>query len=117
MRRIAYTADYPTAPKAWNGTSRTDQGTSTIKVSQKAWRGKIQDFLKTKNGKREIDLHSSVAAMLKDFIGERNQGLLFQSRNGKPLSQSNILRRSLHPILVKLNQPRRYVPSVRQDQT
>ncbi len=44
--------------------------------------------------------------MLKDFIGERNQGLLFQSRNGKPLSQSNILWRSLHPILVKLKQPK-----------
>jgi len=79
---------------------------STIKICQKVWRSKIQDFLKTKNGKREIDLHSSVAAMLKDFIGERNQGLLFQSRNGKPLSQSNILRRSLHPILVKLKQPK-----------
>ena len=62
--------------------------------------------MKTKNGKREIDLHTSVAAMLKDFIGERNSGLLFQSRNGKPLSQSNILRRSLHPILAKLNQPK-----------
>jgi integrase len=79
---------------------------STIKICQKAWRGNIQDFLKTKNGKREIDLHSSVAAMLKDFIGERNQGLLFQSRKGKPLSQSNILRRSLHPILVALGQPK-----------
>jgi integrase len=79
---------------------------STIKICQKVWRGKIQDFLKTKNGKREIDLHSSVAVMLKDFIGERNQGLLFQSRNGKPLSQSNILRRSLHPILVALGQPK-----------
>ena len=44
--------------------------------------------------------------MLKDFIGERKSGLLFQSRNGKPLSTSNILRRSLHPILVKLNQPK-----------
>jgi integrase len=79
---------------------------STIKICQKVWRHHIQDFLKTKNGKREIDLHSSVAAMLRDFVGERTSGLLFQTRNGKPLSQSNILRRSLHPILVKLNQPK-----------
>jgi integrase len=79
---------------------------STIKINQKAWRGKIQDFLKTKNGKREVDLHSSVAAMLKDFIGERMSGLLFCSRTGKPLGQSNILRRSLHPILVALGQPK-----------
>ncbi len=79
---------------------------TTIKIHQKVWRGTIQDFLKTKNGKREIDLHSSVAAMLKEFIGERTSGLLFQTRNGKPLSQSNILRRSLHPILVALGQPK-----------
>ena len=80
---------------------------STIKVHQKAWRGQLHDFLKTDNGKREIDLHPTVAAMLKDFIGERRgDGLLFRSRTGKPLSQSNILRRCLHPILAILNQPK-----------
>ncbi len=76
---------------------------STITICQKAWRGQIHDFLKSEAGKREIDLHSTVAATLKDFIGERTSGLLFCSRTGKPLSQSNILRRSLHPILAKLN--------------
>ena len=80
---------------------------STIKIHQKAWRGQLHDFLKTDNGKREIDLHPEVAAMLKDFIGERHgDGLLFRSRTGKPLSQSNILRRWLHPILAVLNQPK-----------
>ena len=45
--------------------------------------------------------------MLKDFLGERRgDGLLFRSRTGKPLSQSNILRRWLHPILAILNQPK-----------
>ena len=79
---------------------------STIQVEQKVWRGKTQTFLKTLNGRREIDVHSSVAAMLKEFIGDRTHGLLFQSKRGKPLSQSNILRRSLHPILAKLKQQR-----------
>ena len=80
---------------------------STIKIHQKAWRGQLHDFLKTDNGKREIDLHPTVAAMLKDFIGERREdGLLFRSRTRKPLSQSNILRRWLHPILAILNQPK-----------
>jgi integrase len=68
---------------------------TTIKICQKVWRGVIQDYTKTKR-KREIDLHSSVAAMLKDFIGERNSGLLFQSRNGKPLTQ---VRRSRIPAI------------------
>jgi hypothetical protein len=53
-----------------------------------------------------VDLHPKVAAMLKDFIGERKGGILFGSKTGKPLSQSNLLRRSLHPVLAKLNQPK-----------
>ncbi len=76
---------------------------STIKIYQKIWQGKIQEFLKTEDGKREIDLHSSVAALLREFIGDRKSGLLFCTRTGKPLSQSNILRRWLHPILKQLN--------------
>jgi integrase len=66
----------------------------------------IHTFLKTENGAREVDLHSSVATMLREFIGDRTSGLLFCTRNGKPLSLSNILRRSLHPVLEKLGQPK-----------
>jgi hypothetical protein len=44
--------------------------------------------------------------MLKEYIGERRSGLLFCSKTGKPLQQSNILRRSLHPILANINQPK-----------
>lgn len=36
----------------------------------------------------------------------RKSGLLFCSRNGKPLHQSSILRRKLHPVLPKLGQPK-----------
>jgi len=79
---------------------------STIVVREKAWKGQIQSFLKTDNGAREVDLHPSVAEMLRRFIGNRTSGLLFCTRNGKPLSLSNILRRSLHPLLEKLGQPK-----------
>jgi integrase len=51
---------------------------------------------------RIIDLHPIVAALLKEYIGTRESGLLFCSRTGKQLWQSNILRRHLHPILKKL---------------
>jgi integrase len=47
-------------------------------------------------------LHSSVAAILKEFIGRRTSGLLFCSSTGKQLWQTNTLRRSLHPILKDL---------------
>jgi integrase len=75
---------------------------STIKIRQKAWNGQIHDYLKTTNGKREIDLHSTVAASLKEYIGGRESGLLFRSRSATQLRQSNILRRGLHPILKDL---------------
>ena len=75
----------------------------TIKIRQKAWNGQIHDYLKTTNGKREIDLHSTVAALLKEYIGARKSGLLFRSRTGKQLRQSNVLRRGLHPILKEIN--------------
>ncbi|MGB2632363.1 MAG: hypothetical protein WAM58_00375 [Candidatus Acidiferrum sp.] len=44
--------------------------------------------------------------MLKDFIGGSKSGLLFCNRRGRQLAQSNILRRSLHPILTSLEQPK-----------
>src|SRR5882762_4163381 len=79
---------------------------ATIKICQKAWRGQLHDYLKSDSGKREIDLHPMVAAMLKDFVGERKSGLLYSTRTGRQLSQQNILKRSLHPILANLKQPK-----------
>jgi integrase len=81
---------------------------STIKIVQKAWRSEIHNFLKTDSGAREIDLCPALASMLKEYL-ERNRekrksDLLFQSRSGKPLHQSNVLRRTLHPILQNLNE-------------
>ena len=72
---------------------------STVLVPQKVRMCKMEDYLKTDNAYRDIDLHSSVVMMLKEFIGLRTVGFLFAFRNGKPLSNSNILNRHLHPTL------------------
>jgi integrase len=74
------------------------QDASTVIVQQSVWLGAVQ-LPKTKNAVREIDLNSDLAHMLKEFVGERKSGFLFMSRSGRPLSQTNVLRRSLHPIL------------------
>lgn len=92
---------------------------SNIKIVQKAWCSEVQDRLKTESGEREIDLHSSMAMMLREYIGEetsrranskreslRQCTLVFASRNGRPLHQSSVLRRKLHPVLAKLGQPK-----------
>ena len=78
---------------------------STLHIRQKAWRGQIQPFLKSENGNRDIDPPTSIAAMLKEFSGDRTSGLLFCSKNGLPLLQSNVLRLPLHPLLKRLKQP------------
>ena len=79
---------------------------STLLIRQKVWNGHVQSFLKTENGVRDIDLHPSIAKILKKFVGNRNSGFLFCSKSGNPLLQSNILRLSLHPILEELKQPK-----------
>ncbi len=77
---------------------------------QKAWRSQLHNFLKTESGSREVDLCPALAAMLKEYPDNRpktlKSDLLFQSRSGKPLQQSNILRRTLHPILENFNEPK-----------
>lgn len=78
---------------------------STLLIRQKVWNGRVQPFLKTDNGIRDIDLHPDVAAVLKRFVGDRTSGFLFSSRNALPLLQSNVLRLSLHPSLSNLGQP------------
>jgi hypothetical protein len=71
----------------------------TLHIVQKAKRGEIQPYLKTKNGTREVDLCRQLAVMLCEYVGDRRTGLLFHSSTGAQLLQSNALSDSLHPIL------------------
>lgn len=71
----------------------------TLYIRQKAKRGVIQPFLKTKRGERDVDLCAPLAKMLREFVGDRKSGLLFHTSTGKQLLQANTLQDSLHPIL------------------
>jgi integrase len=73
----------------------------TLYIRQSVWECDIQDP-KTKNAVRDVDLCSALATLLKTFIGERKAGFLFANLKGKALSQTNLLRRSLHPTLKAL---------------
>jgi len=81
------------------------QDATTIKIQQSVWSGSVQTP-KTRNAVREIDLPSNLAHMLLEFIGQRTSGFLFQSRTGEPLCQTNVLKRSLHPILESMKHPK-----------
>ena len=72
---------------------------TTILIRQKVRQCKVESYVKTDNAYRDVDIHSSVAKMLKEYIGDRNSGFLFRTRQGNPLSDSDILGRHLHPAL------------------
>ena len=73
----------------------------TITIGQAAW-GKTIQTPKTKSAYRQVDVSSDLAKLIKEFVGDRQSGLLFANRSGKLLSQTNVVRRSLHPILEEL---------------
>lgn len=75
----------------------------TITITQKIRHCKVEERLKTTSAFRKIDLHPAIAAMLKEFVGDRKVGFVFCTRNGKPLASSCILRRHLHSALKQMN--------------
>ena len=58
-----------------------------------------QCIRKTDAGFRDVDLDPALALLLKNYIGGRQTGPLFETSSGLPLSARNIMRDSLHPIL------------------
>jgi integrase len=76
-------------------------GNNTLSVEQSVWEGRRQSP-KTKNARRQVDLHPSVATLLREFIGHRKDGFIFRSEEGTAIHQSNFLRRHLHPLLEQL---------------
>lgn len=78
----------------------------TLYIRQKVRRTKLEFFLKTDAGRRDVDLCPKLAALLKAYVGGRTSGFLFRNRKGGFVSQTNLLRRGLHPALEKLKQPK-----------
>ncbi|MGH9690193.1 MAG: tyrosine-type recombinase/integrase, partial [Candidatus Acidiferrales bacterium] len=78
-------------------------GISNI-VEQEAWGGKIQTP-KTENARRTVELHPEVAKLLTSFIGGQTKGYIFPNGRGKPIGQSNFLRRESHPVLRRVGIP------------
>lgn len=74
----------------------------TITINQQVTNGsKAVQQLKTRVGRREVDLHPDIAAALKAFVGDSRNGLLFRTGNDTPLSPG-VVRRHLHCALKQL---------------
>jgi integrase len=77
----------------------------TLYIRESIWQG-VRQKPKTTSAVRDVDLSSGLAAMLRDFVAARKAGLIFRNAVGRPLAQSNVLRRSLHPVLKSLEVPK-----------
>jgi integrase len=72
-----------------------------IYVRRGVWNGR-ELSPKTKNAVREIDIDSGLAEMLRQHLGDKKAGRVFEARNGSPISGNNVLKRVLHPLLERL---------------
>jgi hypothetical protein len=80
---------------------------SAVRVEQAVWGGNNKvNKPKTQNAYRVVDLHPDVASLLRQYIGNRSSGFIFQTSSGRPITQTNILRREFHPLLDNLEIPR-----------
>lgn len=82
-----------------------DRSTLFIR-QQRGKKGGIKHTLKTDAAYRDIDLHSSLAKMLSDFIGDRKEGFLFETRTGNMLSPESFYRNGLKTIFKQMGRTR-----------
>ena len=78
-----------------------DFARNIIHVRRSVWEGQKQST-KSLNANRAIDVQPELIAILRDYLSGRTQGLVFPSKNGRPLRNNNVLRRHLHPLLKRL---------------
>jgi integrase len=76
-----------------------------VRVRRSVWRG-AEVTTKTKKGYRDVLIDSGTVQMLKEYLGSRTSGRVFQSRTGTPLDTSNVLSEVLYPLCEKLSIPR-----------
>ncbi len=79
-----------------------DLDNCTIYVRRGVWNGR-ELSPKTRNSVREIDIDTGLAETLKQYIGGKQAGRVFEARNGSPISENNVLKRVLHPLLKRLD--------------
>jgi integrase len=79
-----------------------DRKTLYIRQQRKKDGSGVTDVLKTAAAYRDVDLHSSLAKMLDDCIGDRMSGFLIQTESGKMLSPENFFRDGFETVLKKM---------------
>jgi integrase len=78
-----------------------DFARGVIRVRRSVWHG-MEVAPKTRKGYRDVWIDSATVQMLKEHLGGRTTGRVFQSRVGTPLENRDICRRVLTPICEQL---------------
>lgn len=84
----------------------SDDRTTLYIRQQRRKKGGTKQRLKTEATFRDIDLHSGLAKMLANFIGDRTEGFLFQTENGTMLSPENLFRDGFESLFKKMGRTR-----------
>jgi len=72
-----------------------------IRVRRSVWKGQ-EVSTKTKRGYRDVWIDSATITMLRQHLGSRSTGRVFQSRVGTPLENRDVCRRVLTPLCERL---------------
>jgi integrase len=78
---------------------------SCLKIEQSVWEQKVCTP-KTRAAYRNVDLTPEVCTLLREFIGQRTSGFIFNSCHRKPITSVNLMVRELHPLLKSLGIPK-----------
>jgi integrase len=76
-----------------------------VSVRRSVWHGQ-EVSPKTRKGHRGVFLDSGTLQILRQHLGSRTSGRIFETRNSTPLENHNVVRRTLKPICDRLGIPR-----------
>jgi integrase len=82
-----------------------DLARGVLTVRKTAWYGRIQTT-KSEESEDTVPIVQPLVEMLRGFIGERREGLLFLNRAGKPHFASSVVWKKLWPLCDALKIPR-----------
>jgi integrase len=78
-----------------------DLNRGVIHVRRSVWRG-LEVSPKTRQGYREVWIDSATVRIIKEHLSSRTSGRVFQTRNGTPLNDRDLLVDVLYPICDRL---------------
>jgi integrase len=80
-----------------------EDGTGVVTVRRGVFEGR--EYTTKSNKVRHVPIDATVVAQLKRHLGSRRSGYVSQTRDGRPLRESNVIR-VLHKVLKQLKIPR-----------